>query len=654
MNTSKYLSLILIAFFLTGCAASRAYREGNRLLETGDSYSGLSKLEEAMIKDPRNTEYRAVYFRQKERLINKTLTLAEGKLADGAFDEARTDFRRVLTLDAGNARAQRGIEQLDVSSKVNGLTAEALELMREGRLAESETSIRQALALQPSNESLKTLKDELDSAMGTKPTNPVTELGTQFKKAVSFSFRDASLGAVFDALVHATGINFIFDKDVRTDTRTSMSIKNKPVNDVLRVILSMNQLNSRVLDDSTILIYPNTAGKIDEYQELIIRNFYLSHSNVQQTAGLLKSMLKAKDIFVDERLNLIVMKDTRETINLAEKLIASQDLPEPEVMLELEVLEIATNKMRDLGIRWPDQISGSVTGAAGTRGELSYDEFRNPTKGLVTIQVNNPLITARLRQLDGEASLLANPRIRIKNRSKANILIGERVPVVTTTITPNVGTSESVNYLDVGLKLNVEPAISLDQQVSMGISLEVSNILETITRTSGLQTYRLGTRNASTMLRVKDGETQILAGLIQQDERNSAQRVPFLGDFPILGRLFASTSENGVKTEIVLLITPRIIKNIPLPANGRSEIFSGTLNSLGADPIQLRSLTGQNKAPKNTSAGEPVPSTSSVIPAPGPHSPNGNLLSNPSQPIPQTTLPNTPNVFIPPMPGVSP
>jgi general secretion pathway protein D len=204
-----------------------------------------------------------------------------------------------------------------------------------------------------------------------------------------------------------------------------------------------------------------------------------------------------------------------------------------------------------------------------------------------------------------------------------------------------------VNYLDVGLKLNLEPIISLDQQVSMNVSLEVSNILETITRTSGLQTYRLGTRNASTVLKVKDGETQILAGLIQQDERNSAQRVPFLGDFPVLGRLFSSTSESGVKTEIVLLITPRIIRNIPLPASGKSEIFTGTQNALGATPIQLRGLSNSNS---NNNANSPLaPVDNSLI--------NQSGIITQAPPVVEQSQPGNlhdqQNIFIPPMPGVA-
>ena len=150
----------------------------------------------------------------------------------------------------------------------------------------------------------------------------------------------------------------------------------------------------------------------------------------------------------------------------------------------------------------------------------------------------------------------------MKKKEKAKVHIGERVPVITTTATANVGVSESVTYLDTGLKLELQPNIYLQDEVSMKVDLEVSNILDTVTRASGTQTYRLGTRNTSTMLRLRDGETQMLAGLIRDDERNSANKVPLLGDIPLLGRLFSSRGGNKTKTEIVLLITPHIVRNI--------------------------------------------------------------------------------------------
>jgi general secretion pathway protein D len=144
-----------------------------------------------------------------------------------------------------------------------------------------------------------------------------------------------------------------------------------------------------------------------------------------------------------------------------------------------------------------------------------------------------------------------------------------------------------VNYLDVGLKLDIEPTVSLDDEVSMKLALEVSSILETITRASGTQAYRLGTRNTSTTLRVRDGETNILAGLIQRDERRSNTGVPGLNEVPVVSKLFGSSQDSDSRTEIVLLITPRIVRNLDVPGVGAQEFLSGTDNSVGASPIQL-------------------------------------------------------------------
>ena len=185
-----------------------------------------------------------------------------------------------------------------------------------------------------------------------------------------------------------------------------------------------------------------------------------------------------------------------------------------QVVLELEVLEVSISRLTELGLRWPESVSGSLVGSSGKPGLLSLDEARNINSSLVRLQLNDPLVGAQLRARRGDSNLLANPRIRVRNRQTAKILIGERVPVITTTSTANVGVSESVNYLDVGLKLEIEPSVSLDDDVAMRVALEVSNILETITRATGTTAYRLGTRNAATQLRVRDGETQVLAGLI--------------------------------------------------------------------------------------------------------------------------------------------
>jgi general secretion pathway protein D len=298
-----------------------------------------------------------------------------------------------------------------------------------------------------------------------------------------------------------------------------------------------------------------------------------------------------------------------------------------------------------------------VLGSTGVPGQLTYNEVRNFNSGLVRLNFQDPLAAAQLRSQATSADLLANPRVRVRNKQSAKILIGERVPVFTTTATANVGTFESVNYLDVGLKLEIEPTVSLDDEVSMKMALEVSNILDTITRASGTQAYRLGTRNTSTTLRVHDGETNILAGLIQRDERRSNTGVPGLNEIPVLSKLFGAAQDTDNRTEIVLLVTPHIIRNVELPGLGLQEFLSGTDASVGAAPIQLGNSRPGANAPATRPQGliAPSPMPAPVLPSPTQGQPGSQMPAVPREvavPGPAGPAPAfTPPPLIPASPG---
>jgi general secretion pathway protein D len=250
-------------------------------------------------------------------------------------------------------------------------------------------------------------------------------------------------------------------------------------------------------------------------------------------------------------------------------------------------------------------------GAAGTAGQITGTEAQHLNSGLVRLSFTDPLILFTLRQQDGSASVLANPRIRVKNKEKARIHIGDRVPVITTTAAATGGfVSESVTYLDVGLKLEVEPLIYLEDEVGIKVALEVSNIAREIRSTSNSLTYQIGTRTANTVLRLRDGETQILAGLISDEDRRSASRVPAIGELPVLGRLFSSTRDTTTKTEIVLLITPRLVRSIARPDVRSAEFAAGTEASSGSPPGTLPLLI-------------PVPQPQPSAPAPAKPPPSG-------------------------------
>jgi general secretion pathway protein D len=352
-----------------------------------------------------------------------------------------------------------------------------------------------------------------------------------------------------------------------------------------------------------------------------VRSFYLSNADVKQTATMVRQLVKTRDLYVDEKLNLLVVRDTPEAVRIVEKLIASQDLAEPEVMIEVEVLEVSHNTLEAIGVQWPSQIAAGIKGAAGTAGQITGTELLNFNSGLVSVTVPDPLIALNLRQQAGRSNLLANPRIRAKSREKARIHIGDRVPVITTTAGATGFVSESINYLDVGLKLEVEPQVYLDNDVGIKVGLEVSSVGQQTKTSSGTVAYTVGTRNTATTLRLRDGETQILAGLISDEDRRSASQVPGVSKLPMLGRLFKSTDDNVTKTEIVLLMTPRVVRNIERPSARVEHFSSGTDAEVGGagvalPPIQSGALPPTPTPPSQPTPPAPVPSqTPQAVPA---------------------------------------
>ena len=580
---------LFLVILLTGCATALdpALREARDHTAAGRGEQALAVLERARRENPERPEYRTEYFRVRDMLAAQWLAQAETLRSSGQPEAAATLYRRVQKYDADSARARAGLQQLDADARHRALVASAERLIKDERYPEAQDELRPVLVENPQQRDARRLQRQIDERTA-KPAIVTPRLKTA-PGPISLELRDVPLRAVFDTLSRNTGVSFVLDRDVRADQRTTIVLRNAQPDELVRLVLTTNQLEQKVVNESTLLVYPNTPAKQREYQELVVKSFYLANADVRQTANMVRALVKTRDLFVDEKLNLLVIKDTPAAVRLAERLIATHDLAEPEVMLEVEVLEIGSSRLLELGIRFPDSLALSLVGAAGIPGTVTLPEWLNRGSELVQLSFTNPLFLFQLRQQDGSTSVLANPRIRVKNKEKARVHIGDRVPVITTTAAATGGfVSESVSYLDVGLKLEVEPLVYLEDEVGIKVALEVSNIAREIrTVGSNTLTYQIGTRNASTVLRLRDGETQILAGLISDEERKTTDRVPGLGDVPYLGSLFSHKRDNAVKTEIVLLITPRLVRTLARPDARAAEFAAGTEASSGAPGIAL-------------------------------------------------------------------
>ncbi|MDO9197002.1 secretin N-terminal domain-containing protein [Rhodoferax sp.] len=601
-KTIVRLTALAAMLILSGCATNPALKESRQLLAEGRTDDSVLRLEMAIREFPDDHELRAQYFRQRDLAVGQLLAAAEAELAARHFDAAEAIYRRVQKLDANNPRVRDGLTAMVTLRRHETLVREAEALHGKGDDVATERILRAVLAENPAHGDARRLMQKLREQVARSEA-PAQALKSTFNKPITLEFRDTPLKTVFEVIARSSGLNFVFDKDVKADTKVTIFVRNTGIEEVVRLILATNQLERKVLNENSVLIYPNTPAKAKDYQELVTRSFYLANADVKQAQALIRSLVKTKDIFADEKLNLLVIKDTPAAVRLAERLLESLDMAEPEVMLDVEVLEMTRSKLQELGLRFPDQIgygllqpttsstiiNNGVTQTNTTLGGTlapGFVDLRNT--GGMTSFVSNPALMLNLKSQAGDGNLLANPRIRVKNREKAKIHIGDKVPVFTTTSTANVGVAASVSYLDVGLKLDVEPNVYLDDDVSIKIGLEVSSIVKEVPGPANSLAYQIGTRSASTVLRLKNGETQVLAGLISDEERSSANRLPGLGEIPLIGRLFSSQMDNSSKTEIVLLITPRIVRNLTRPQDISATTPAGSESAVGAPALQVK------------------------------------------------------------------
>ncbi|WP_194714297.1 cohesin domain-containing protein [Noviherbaspirillum soli] len=631
MHRKILIVCIGIGMLLAGCAGQDAYLSGRKLLAEGNAFASLEKFQEALRQAPRAAPYRTAYLAARERAVADIMAQAGQAEQAARWSEARGLYLRVLQAHPANEPARAALQSLDVKTRHAGLLKQARQAMDSKDPDSAMATLRVILTEDPQQEEALKLRRLLAGKADRAAAEPA--LATAYKMPVTIEFREASLKQVFEVLSRTSGLNFLFDKDVKTEQKTSIFLKNSTVAAAVHFILLTNQLEQQVLDANTILVYPNTAAKQKDYQEMMVKTFFLANADARTVANSLKTIARTRDVVVDEKLNLLIVRDSPEAIGIAEKLVAIQDLPEPEVMLEVEILEVKRTRLMELGVKWPDTLTltplPASAGAALTMRDLG---------GLNAAGIGASLAPAIInaRQQDSDANILANPRIRARNHEKAKILIGERVPNITTTSTATGFVSEAINYVDVGLKLDVEPTIYLDGDVAIKVALEVSNIVSQLQTKSGTVAYQIGTRTASTVLRLKDGENQVLAGLINDEDRNSASKLPFLGNIPLVGRLFGSRTDNNQKTEIVLSITPRIIHQLHRPQAELAQFRAGTENSLrnrpdGVPAASAGPAVGQAKPVLTPAATRSSPAlTAPAAPAAGQNSdPRSMAVSDP-------------------------
>ena len=569
---ARTLCMVLALATLGACSIDGIRNQASDLAQGGHYEDATRVLKDGVAAHPESGELQADLIRLRQKSLDQLIADAQMEQAQGRYDEALALLSRAETFDPHTGRVMALEHDVAVDRRQAAALKSAEEANAKHHYAAALDTVNDALKENGRNKSLLVLQQKLQASL-RDGQRAAGHAGLGDARPISLDFRDASLRSVLDVMAHFSGINFILDKDIKPDTHITVYLKSARFEDALDLITSSNQLAKKVLDDKTVMIYPNTPEKQHENQEQVVRVFYLASGDAKGAAALVKSMLKIKEPYVDERKNMLSLRDSPENVELAARLISLYDQPDAEVLLEAEVIEVSATRLTQLGITYPSSITLSPLVPDGAS-QLTLKNVKD--LGASTIGVTLPNLLISLKRQVGDVNILASPKIRARSGEKGKIMIGDKVPVITTTTGSNGFASESVSYQDVGLSLNVEPTVYADDDVAIKVEMEVSTLGQQVTTSAGSVAYQISTRNAATVLRLRDGETQLLGGLISNQETSSSDRVPGLGDLPVLGRLFRNQSDNGTKTELVLAITPHILRNIKRPDAAESELWVGT------------------------------------------------------------------------------
>jgi len=612
----RLLPVTLVLCLLVGCAGERAFNRGEKLVRQARYDEAVFQYTEAVQKDPDSDEYRMKLFATRNRAALEHLGKAREFAAQQQYQIAINEYLQAVALDPSLETANQEMKRAQERVRANNLVEEARQFLRERRHQQAKLALDQALMLVPEHAAGRALMNEVRQASLTVIDG--YELDTSSTEPINLKFKDANVKEVFKILSDLSGITFIFDEKVRSD-RITIQLERSTFSQALELLLKMNEMAMRVLNPKTVILYPKTKDKEKQYEDQIIQTFYLSNIDAKKAVNLLRTMLQLRKVYVHEELNALVVRDSSQVVKLAQQIIEAADRADAEVVFDLELVSVSGNDIQTLGAQLSTY--GVGVGLAKPPGDNIVSSSLSPgasTSGLLeslkNLQTFYTLPTASfdLAKTLESAETLANPKLRVKNKGKAKIHVGTREPVVTTTTTSTDTTSTNVQYVDVGTKLDVEPTIQLDDTVVTKLSLEVSQVLNRSTLTNGTTVLQIQTTNAQTELSLKDGERTVLGGLLQDNSSTTKKTFPFLGDIPLLGDLISHHDTTDQKREILLSITPHIVKKLDLPKADVASIWSGGEDDLKAGPT-LSSFAVMLDA-------EQVKRPPSVVPAQSPKS----------------------------------
>ncbi|HXH40225.1 MAG TPA: secretin N-terminal domain-containing protein [Thermoanaerobaculia bacterium] len=648
MNQIK-LGIAAIALSLTvfSCTSYNAFQKAKTAEQSKDWDQAVLEYQKAVDVDPNNTIYKIDLKRAK--LEASRVHFEKGKtLRASALNARDSDQMRLMQLAVTELELTVRLDPTNQFAAVE--YGKAVNALRDAARANQPVSI---------DEIKRRAKANI-----TKSQPP--QLVPSSDQPISLSFpKETPVKEIYKALGNAFGINILFDQAVKDD-RIAIELKDVTAQQALERLMQAANHFYKALDDHTIIVVPDNPQARRDYEDLVIRTFYLSNGDAEQVTNVVRTMIEARNVFPLKALNAITIRDTADKVRIAEKIIEANDKAKAEVVVDVELLQVDLDKTSDIGAFVANLggslAAGNVATATSTTGTATtLPGTLNTLRGIRSSNLNFtiPTITYNLAKSLGNAETLANPELRISEGEKATLHIGQRVPVPVTTFTTGVqgGTTlgslpaTSFQYQDVGIKVSIEPRVHHNQEVTLKLTVEVSDVGS---KPSADAPPSFNTRTIEATIRLKDGETNFLAGLIQETTTNTNSKTPFLGDIPILGRLFTENAATRHRTDLMLTMTPHIIRMPDITEEDLAPMWVGTQSNLSfrglsprlesqstADPFTPRSAQ-QFRTGNVDPDGNPIPAGMVVTPGTPPNDPFRGRTPNQQPPIPNPNAPQPP------------
>jgi len=604
--------LLTCALLAAGCAAGRAFRSGESAARGGDWDAAVEYYRMAVREAPDRPEYRIALERAMLSASRAHLAAARELEAAGDLSGALHEYRQAYALDASNGEVGVRIANLQqaLRERIEAAREPApIEAMRARARREAEPPL-----LDPASDELLVLE-----------------------------FTDTNLRDILDFLGDASGINVTYDADFE-DRTASLDLAGVTFEEALGHLLRSHGAFHKVVNPTTIVVAPDTPEKRAEYEEQAIRTFYLSHGDAEELAALLTAVLRTPQMpappqFVpNPAANSLTVRATTSVLGIVERVLAANDTPRAEIVIDVEILEVNRERAKRYGLdlsqysvgavfspeRAPGGSADTNDGAAAQGAASSSFNLNTISRGvsIADFYMAVPAAVVNFLQQDTDTRLIAQPQLRGQEGTELTLNLGQEIPVPITAFTPIAAGGASFNpltsytYRPIGVILNMTPRVTYENEIILDLEVENSTLGPSIL-VAGQSLPTFGTRNVTTRLRLRDGESNLLAGLLREQDRQTLKGFPGLMRLPVLRQLFSSTDRSVQNTDIVMLLTPRIVRGHELTQQVVSPVHIGTAGNLGlTGPPARIAAASATAGPLETAAGDPAGTTRT--PGPGP------------------------------------